>query len=56
VTALTRTNLLVLDASELRALLERDPRLSDRIHAVVRDRLGEELLSPKGDMVVDEIA
>jgi voltage-gated potassium channel len=56
VTALTRTNLLVLDASDLRALLERDPRLSERIHAVVRDRLGEELLSPKGDMVTDEIA
>lgn len=56
VTAITRTNLLVLDASDLHALMERDPRIAERIHTVVRDRLGQELLSPKGDMVTDEIA
>jgi voltage-gated potassium channel len=55
VTALTRTNLLVLDATDLRMLMERDPRIAQRIHAVVRDRLGDELLSPKGDMVTEEI-
>jgi len=55
VTALTRTNLLVLDAHDLRVLMERDPRISERIHAVVRDRLGQELLSPRGDMVSEEI-
>lgn len=54
-TALTRTNLLVLDASDLRALMEREPRIAERIHAVVRDRLGRELLSPKGDIVTEEI-
>ena len=56
VTALTRTNLLVLDAADLHALLERDPRIAERIHAVVRDRLGQEVLGPKGDMVSDEIS
>jgi voltage-gated potassium channel len=56
VTALTRTNLLVLDAADLHAMMERDPRVAERIHAVVRDRLGQELLSPKGDMVAEEIA
>lgn len=55
VTALTRTNLLVLDATDLRILMERDHRISERIHAVVRDRLGSEVLSPKGDMVTEEI-
>jgi voltage-gated potassium channel len=55
VTALTRTNLLVLDATDLHVLMERDHRVSERIHAVVRDRLGAELLSPKGDMVTEEI-
>ena len=31
------------------------PRISERIHKVVRDRLGGELLTPKGDMVAEEI-
>jgi len=56
VTAVSRTNLLVLDASDLHALMERDPRVAERIREVARDRLGQELLSPKGDMVTDEIA
>jgi voltage-gated potassium channel len=56
VTAVSRTNLLVLDAGDLHALMERDPRIAERIREVARDRLGQELLSPKGDMVTDEIA
>lgn len=55
VSAVTGTNLLVLDAADLRVLMERDPRIAERIHAVVRDRLGSELISPKGDMVTEEI-
>jgi len=55
VTAITRTNLLVLDAHDLHVLMERDPRISERVHAVVRDRLGQELLTPRGDMVSEEI-
>jgi voltage-gated potassium channel len=55
VTAIGRTNLLVLDAADLRALMERDPRIAERIHAVVRDRLGPEALTPKGDMATQEI-
>ena len=35
-TALTRANLLVLDAQDLHALMERDPRIAQRIKEVVR--------------------
>ena len=37
-TALTRTNLLVLDAEDLHALMERDPRIAKRINEVVNTR------------------
>ena len=52
---MTRTNLLVLDAAGLHTLMEREPRIAQRIHAMVRDRLGKELVSPKGDIVTEEI-
>jgi voltage-gated potassium channel len=55
VTAMTRTNLLVLDAAGLHMLMEREPRIAERIHAVVRDRLGKELVSPRGDIVTEEL-
>jgi voltage-gated potassium channel len=56
VMAVNRTNLLILDAGDLHALMERDPRVAERIREVARERLGEEMLSPKGDMVMDEIS
>ena len=40
VTATARTSLLVLDAQDFHALMERDPRLAKRVHEVVRARLG----------------
>ncbi len=55
VTALTRTNLLVLDGDELHRLLDREPRVAERIHAVVRERIGSELVSRKGDIVTEEL-
>ncbi len=55
VTAVARTSLLVLDAHDFHALMERDPRLSQRVHEVVRARLGRELLTPRGDLVTEEI-
>jgi voltage-gated potassium channel len=51
-TALTRTNLLVLAAQDLHALMERDPRIAQRINEVVDTRGGT---APKGDMVAEEI-
>src|SRR5215813_4673520 len=40
VSAITRTNLLGLDAHDLHALMQRDPRIAERIKEVVEDRVG----------------
>jgi len=55
VTALTRTSLLVLAAQDLHALMQRDPRIAARIKDTVEKRLGRELVSPKGDIVTEEL-
>lgn len=55
ITAVTRTSLLVLDASDLRALMERDHRIKEQLHEMARGRLKRELLTPKGDLVTEEI-
>ncbi len=54
-TALTRTNLLVLAAQDLHALMQRDPRIAARIKDVVEKRVGRERVSPEGDIVTEEI-
>jgi voltage-gated potassium channel len=53
--ATTRTNLLVLDAQNVRALMSRDPRIARRIKDVVEKRVGREVIGPKGDIVAEEI-
>jgi voltage-gated potassium channel len=55
VTAINRTNLLVLDGQDLRALMHRDPRVAERIHDVVEKRVGREVAPSKGDIVAEEI-
>jgi voltage-gated potassium channel len=55
VTAATRTNLLVLDAADLHMLMEQDKRIAERVHAVVRERVGLEAVSPKGDIAAGEL-
>jgi voltage-gated potassium channel len=54
-TAVTRTSLLALDAHDLHALMDRDPRVAERIHEVVRHRLGRDIVSPQGDVVSEEL-
>jgi voltage-gated potassium channel len=56
VTATTRTNLLVLDATDFHMLMEHDPRLAERVHAVVRERVGLEAVSPRGDIAAGELS
>ena len=51
VTAVTRTNLLGLDAHDLHALMQRDRRIAERIKEVVEDRVGR-----RGGAVKREIA
>jgi len=55
VVATTRTRLLVLDAHDLHALMEREPRIAERIREVVRSRIGRDIVTPRGDMVIEEI-
>ena len=54
-TAISRTSLLVLDAHDLRALMDRDRRIAERVHEMARGRLKHDLVTPKGDLVTDEI-
>jgi voltage-gated potassium channel len=55
VVAVSRTSLLVLEAQDFHALMERDQRLARRVQDVVRSRLGRELVSPHGDIVTEEV-
>jgi voltage-gated potassium channel len=54
-TALTRADLLVLDGGDLHRLMEQEPLVAERIHAVVRERVGADIVSRKGDIVTEEI-
>jgi voltage-gated potassium channel len=53
VTAVSRTSLLVLDAADMHALMERDPRIAERVRETARGRL--QRVSSKGDIVTEEI-
>jgi voltage-gated potassium channel len=55
VRARERTSLLVLDARDLRALMERQPEIAKRLRETVKSRIGRELISPEGDIVTEEI-
>jgi voltage-gated potassium channel len=55
VTALTRTSLLVLDAQDLHALMQRDPRTANRIKDMVEKRVGRDTAAPRGDIAAKEI-
>jgi voltage-gated potassium channel len=54
VTATTRTSLLMLDAHDLHVLMDREPRIAERIREVARSRLGGDI-TPKGDLVLEEL-
>ncbi len=54
-TAVTRASLLVLDAHDLHALMDREPRIAERIREVVRNRLGRDVVTPQGDVVSEEL-
>jgi voltage-gated potassium channel len=55
VTAVSRTSMLVLDASDFHLLMERDQQIADRVHEVVRQRGGLEEVSPRGDIAAGEL-
>jgi voltage-gated potassium channel len=54
VTAVSRCNLLVLNAADLRMLMEQDERIAEGMRKVTRERLGRELVTEGGDIVEEE--
>src|SRR5260370_18899000 len=56
VTAVTRASLLVLDAHDLHALMEREPRVAERMHDVMRQRLGGGSNTPQGELPAQGLA
>lgn len=55
ITAVTRASLLVLDARDLHALMDREQRIAERIREVARRRLDGEVLTSKGDLIIEEL-
>jgi voltage-gated potassium channel len=55
VTAVVSTSLLVLNAQDLHALMERDARIATRIHEVARSRVNQERVTRTGDIITEEI-
>ena len=35
--------------------MEREPRIAERIREVVRSRIGRDVVTPRGDIVIEEI-
>ena len=55
VTAVTPTRLLVLDALDLHALMDRQPTLAARIEEAAREKLGRALAAPDDDLMSEEL-
>ena len=55
VRTLEHTKLLVLDAADLHHLMDRSPRLAERIREVAEQRVGPEALSDTSDIAAEEI-
>ena len=54
--AVTRCDLLVLQARDLHMLMERDERIGAHIRTVAEARLGRQIAAPTGDMIAEELA
>ncbi len=56
VTAMRKSNLLVLDAQDFHALIARAPKLAAHVQEIVKARLADTAQAQKGDVGADEIA
>ncbi|MEZ5840728.1 MAG: cyclic nucleotide-gated ion channel [Hyphomicrobiales bacterium] len=54
--ATSRCNLLVLDAGDLQAMFHRRPEIAERIRMVAIKRMGEEIVTPGGDLASEELS
>lgn len=50
------TRLLILDAADLRSLMDREPSFAARIEEAAREKLGSELVALTGDLTGGEVA
>jgi voltage-gated potassium channel len=55
VRAVIRTKLLVLDAADLRVLMDQSPEMARRIRDMARERLATDRLRPDSDLLTEEI-
>lgn len=55
ITAVTRCNLLALDADDLHVLMDRNATIGDHIRKVVRERMGRGIVTPGGDLIQEEL-
>jgi voltage-gated potassium channel len=55
VVALVRTSLLVLDADDMHALMQRNAGIAKGIHDVARSRLAQDTATSGGDIILEEI-
>lgn len=55
VVAVTACRLMLLDSADLHVLLARKPDVARRLRAVAEQRLAAETITPKGDIVTEEI-
>jgi voltage-gated potassium channel len=53
--AVRRSNLLVLAAHDLHALMDREERIAERILEVAKSRVGREIVTPRGDVITEEL-
>lgn len=53
--ATSRCNLLVLDAADLQGMFHQRPEIAERIRAVAVRRMGEEIVTPGGDLATEEL-
>ena len=45
----------MLEAEDMHALMEREPLIAERIREAVRNRLGRDIVTQKGDLVAEEL-
>ncbi|MGO8799993.1 MAG: cyclic nucleotide-gated ion channel [Roseiarcus sp.] len=53
--AVSRCNLLVLDARDLHDLMDKNARIAERIREVAKSRAGHAIVTPQGDLVAEEL-
>ena len=53
--AITRSDLLILQARDLHTLMERNERIGSHIREIAEERLGHKIIATKGDIIAEEV-